>query len=447
MNQAAKTGRATKPNSTRWKGRAVGSLRRDDPLVLALHRMAESLLQRSDPDGLIEDIAWRAAKLAGASDAYVYLVDEARDSLVVRVGLGPLMRKYVGLRLARGEGVAGKVMDMGHTLVVQDYATWEGRSSKISSEDVRAVVCLPLAIDARIVGVLGVCHTVPGAHFSEDEIWTLEEFARLASVALDHARLVTSLRASEESFRIAFEQSPVGRTLSTLDGRWLRVNRALCEMTGYTEHELLRLGWREVTWPEDRAETEALRAELVAGLRRSYDIEKRYVRKDGRLIWVRTTASLVRDEAGHARYFLGEVQDVTDAREQAVTRKLVRTMLQRVADAGSIPPNVMRELGRSLAAGVAGRSMAEYARAFSHMGLGRLKVAQEGENRWQMTGEDLLELAPGAAQPGCRMPLGFLEGAAQALSGHDALGTELRCQSMGHPECVFVVMGRPPPKG
>jgi PAS domain S-box-containing protein len=121
-----------------------------------------------------------------------------------------------------------------------------------------------------------------------------------------------ALRASERRFRGTFENAAVGITHTNLDGRWLRVNEKLCAILGYPVEEALRLRWQDVTCPEDLpASTDQLTA-LLRGERRSYSMEKRYVRKDGSVIWGQLDVSLQRNAAGQPAFAIAVIQDITE---------------------------------------------------------------------------------------------------------------------------------------
>ncbi|MFN8660295.1 MAG: PAS domain-containing sensor histidine kinase [Thermomicrobiales bacterium] len=130
-----------------------------------------------------------------------------------------------------------------------------------------------------------------------------------ARVAAEQA--AEALRQSEERFRTAFDHAPIGMDLVDLDGRFLQVNAALCELMGYTEQELLALTFQEITLPEDREADLALVNRLLAGEIPAYRMEKRYVRKDGQVIWALVNSSLVRDQQGLPLYFIGQIEDIT----------------------------------------------------------------------------------------------------------------------------------------
>ena len=140
-----------------------------------------------------------------------------------------------------------------------------------------------------------------------------------------------ALRESEELFANAFRHSPHGMAFVSLEGRWLRANKSLCDMLGYSEDELREISFQTVTHPEDVAEDLASIASLVSGEITSYNRIKRYYRKDSRLIWVSVAVSAIHDSAGAPIYFVGQVQDIT-AQRQADQKNLEAERLGGIAE-------------------------------------------------------------------------------------------------------------------
>jgi PAS domain S-box-containing protein len=119
---------------------------------------------------------------------------------------------------------------------------------------------------------------------------------------------------SDDVLRSAFEQSPSGMSVSALDGRWLRINHAYSAMLGYDPAQLLGATHRDVTHPDDVDEDHEFVADALAGRRDSVQREKRYVRKDGSIVWALTRVEVIRDTAGSPLYFVSHVQDLSDRR-------------------------------------------------------------------------------------------------------------------------------------
>jgi PAS domain S-box-containing protein len=140
-------------------------------------------------------------------------------------------------------------------------------------------------------------------------------------------------RESEERFRSAFDAAAVGMALVSLEGRFLRVNRALSSIVGYPTEVLVWKTFQDITHPDDLATDLDLLNRLVSGAIPSYDLEKRYVRPDGRITWVLLTVSLMRDPAGEPLYFISQIQDI-DARKRAeAEHHRAQTALTQAKDA------------------------------------------------------------------------------------------------------------------
>jgi PAS domain S-box-containing protein len=133
--------------------------------------------------------------------------------------------------------------------------------------------------------------------FSEDVTWR-----RQAEQALHE---------SEERYRSTFALAPAGITICDLSSRFLAVNEAFCHMTGYSEQELLRTDVYSITHPDDVAVNAALVERLISGERPAFLIEKRYIRKDGGVVWVKISVSLVRDAEGRPLHMFAFTEDVT----------------------------------------------------------------------------------------------------------------------------------------
>jgi PAS domain S-box-containing protein len=136
----------------------------------------------------------------------------------------------------------------------------------------------------------------------------LHRARRRAEAARDAAR---TSAADAHAF---FEAASVGTAQADLRGRFLRVNARLSEITGYSREELLRMSFLDVTHPDDREATRQAAAGFFAGHARDYRLQKRYLRKDGRVVWVDVSAAPVRDATGRLLYTVAVIQDVTTRR-------------------------------------------------------------------------------------------------------------------------------------
>lgn len=141
---------------------------------------------------------------------------------------------------------------------------------------------------------------------------------RIVGVNVDitlQKRFEDALREAEERFRSSFESAAVGMAMVGLDGRFIQVNKALGEIIGYSFDELLKLDFESITHPQDLIRDNHLLAELMEGTRQNYQMEKRYIHKDGRVVWVHLSVSAVRNEKGRVLYFISQIQNITERKK------------------------------------------------------------------------------------------------------------------------------------
>jgi PAS domain S-box-containing protein len=135
------------------------------------------------------------------------------------------------------------------------------------------------------------------------------------------AILVQRTVQTEERFGISFNASAVGKALIGIDGAWLQVNQALCEMLGFTKNELQAYGFRDLIHPQDRRLDRPLIRQLLKGEIPRYQLEKRHLHKSGRVVWTLTSVALVSDLQKKPQYFVVEIQDITQAKEAELARQ------------------------------------------------------------------------------------------------------------------------------
>ena len=159
-----------------------------------------------------------------------------------------------------------------------------------------------------------------------------------------HRQAEASLNASEERFRATFEQAAVGIAHVALDGTFLRVNRRLCEITGYDHDELSKLTFQDITHPDDlNADLERLHA-LVAGRLDRYSMEKRYFRKDGSTVWINLTVVLVGEADRQAAYFISVIEDISARKEMEETLR----QAQKMDAVGQLTSSIAHDFGNFL---------------------------------------------------------------------------------------------------
>jgi diguanylate cyclase (GGDEF)-like protein/PAS domain S-box-containing protein len=151
-----------------------------------------------------------------------------------------------------------------------------------------------------------------------------------------------TLRQSEERFRSSFRDAAIGMALVATDGRWLQVNRSLCEMVGYPEVELLEKTFQDITHPDDLEKDLEQVRRLLAREIRTYQMVKRYFHREGHVVWVLLSVSLVHDEEGEPLYFVSQIQDISERKraEQKIrdAEQRYRTLVEQIPAVTYIDP-------------------------------------------------------------------------------------------------------------
>jgi PAS domain S-box-containing protein len=256
-----------------------------------------------------------------AERVYGYPAEEAIGRSVVMLAPPELADDVVGLleRVRRGERV-------------EAYET-----TRLTKDGCRIEVSLgtsPVLDSAgNVVAASSIARDVTERRRAERQL-------RAATETVEGAN--SALRESEERFRGAFNGASIGMALVSPGGRFLQVNRALCGILGYSEEELLAKTFQDLTHPDDLDADRDLARQLLANDITTYQVEKRYLCKDGRLAWVRVTVSLVHDAKGDPLYFVFQMQDITPYKAAGAALREAearyRTLVEQIPAAVYVDP-------------------------------------------------------------------------------------------------------------
>jgi PAS domain S-box-containing protein len=201
------------------------------------------------------------------------------------------------------------------------------------------------------------------------------------------------LRLNEERFRRTFDQAPIGAAIVTLDYRFERVNDALCHMTGYSKEELTSMSFIDITHPEDLESDLEDARRLGAGQIEQYEMEKRYIRKDGKIVWVNLHARLIRDRNGEPLYFLPMIDDISKRKRAEAELKLYTKQLEwsnrELQDFAFVASHDLQEPLRKIQA-FGDLLKKEYGEALDEQGADYLERMQNAAGRMQALIQDLL---------------------------------------------------------
>ena len=306
-----------------------------------------------DTERVTAAIVERTQRLTGADGAAVQWFDD--DACVYHVGSG-IAAAHVGLRVKRDASLSGACARLGEAVYAPDtLADPRVDTAAATRTRARSLICAPLYRDREIHGVLSVMSRRPGA-FDELAVETTRLMAEFVSTVIrnaneletrrqlvtDTARALRALQESESRFRGAFHASSIGMALTALDGTFVQVNERFAEMLGYTVEELQSSGVRAITHPDDVQVDLDNARRLREGEIDSYEREKRYLRKDGSVMWGHLTVSVVRGYDGAPTHVVSHIQDVTAQREESL---LFESMFER-----SVVPKLVADDDRRVVA-------------------------------------------------------------------------------------------------
>ncbi|MCC7439503.1 MAG: PAS domain S-box protein [Armatimonadetes bacterium] len=140
-------------------------------------------------------------------------------------------------------------------------------------------------------------------------------FQAVARDITERKQVEEALRESEALFHTAFDSAPIGMALVSIEGHWLQVNRALCQIVGYSEEELLQTNFQSITHTDDLEPQMDLLYRTLIGELPGYQMEKRYIHKQGYSVWTQLSVSIVRDPQSKPLYFISQIQDITAQRQ------------------------------------------------------------------------------------------------------------------------------------
>jgi len=278
------------------------------------------------------------AVLAADITAWIALIDQILGSAAGRE-MAPEAREHLDTIDRHSDAILTVTLDGAN----QD-AAWESLNQKDDWSHVAIVVLLALLLIYLLVWHLRslAARKVAEVHRQQQQqeeqsqmldCMVRERTAELVAANHELSQSTLRLRESERRFQSTFEQAAIGMAIVGADGKMLQVNRRLCEIVGYTEDELLTLRFQDVTHPDDlAADLEPHRA-LRSGELASYSRHKRYVRKDGDIVWINLAVATVRDESGKKLdYFVSAFEDITAAKRAEVALQESEEKFRRLFD-------------------------------------------------------------------------------------------------------------------
>ncbi len=275
-------------------------------------------------------VSARAVELTGAAGAAIQLANGEETVVAAGVGFGHELK---GMRFPlKGNPLNGCIADGGPESTSDGWVDPRCDQRAMRTAGIRSLVMAPIRHDGRVIGGLQLQSPEPEA-FAGEEAGTLELLAGFAGAAISKARAAEAMRESEELFSGAFQASGVGMAMTALDGSLVRANPSLCGLFGYAESELVGPDLGRLVFPEDLH----LLVKTMSGLYETAEQSVlscviRAVHRDGHLIWVRITASMIRRD-GRPQHVLVHIADVTEERRAEAILTSERERLGEIIEA------------------------------------------------------------------------------------------------------------------
>ncbi|WP_433789252.1 PAS domain S-box protein [Actinoplanes sp. CA-252034] len=290
----------------------------------------------ADRQAAMHTVAQRAVDLFPAADgSAVELLENDHLSYVAAAGT---LAQFTGSLIPLTGSLSGTALTRDTPAHSRDTVT----DTRVDQEACRrlgigSMMVAPLHAEGTPIGILKIAASRTGAFDDSDEQQlllladSLSSALRHADDAAHTARALAELAVSENRFRLTFDNSPVGLTLSSLQpgdlGRYLHANAAMSAITGYSADELSRMTYADLQHPDDVAGTAELVRRLRAGEIDTVRVERRYRHRQGHTIWVAIRVAVVRDDDGNALYVVNQVEDITARRTaEAELRRQARLL-------------------------------------------------------------------------------------------------------------------------
>ncbi|CAN5377757.1 hypothetical protein BH11CYA1_BH11CYA1_22590 [soil metagenome] len=309
--------------------------------MMTVFKAAQAIASEVELDKLLDTLLRVMAESAAAQQAVLILLKN--DELFVHSRVNETIEAIPlsGYKMVP-HSLVNYVRRTQETVVVADaiHDNIFGHDPYFEQHKTRSALCIPIVKQGKLLGLMYMENNLAADLFTTDRIDLLQLLSAQIVTSLENVLLFETLRAGEKQYRMIFEMGGVGKAQGdALTKQISMVNAKFCEITGYSEDELLGMEFPSLTHPDDREEDARRFARAMADPSSVYLIEKRYIRKDGSIIWVEVNAAILRDSLGRPVGSVAMVQDITarltaESDLRALNLELENRVLQRTAELG-----------------------------------------------------------------------------------------------------------------
>jgi PAS domain S-box-containing protein len=310
-------------------------------LLASQKRVLELLAGSASLEEVLEAIVRIIEEQSSGAAGAICLVDPETNQ--VRLGAAPnvpddFWRIAQTISIAPDVGTFAAAAALGEPVSTPDIKSdyrWRDLRALAFSIGIRAAWATPIrGHDGRVLGAIGMYFREARAPTAHERV-VAEVLERTAALAIERRVADRLLHESEERFRTLVDQTTAGVVQADRDGRMTLVNQRWCEMLGYSEAEMLRMSVLDVTDPRDLAATLEDVARMAAG-GPNFEIEKRYRRKDGSVLWATSSVNARRGPAGEFQGLVAVVVDITDRKRAQGALQVSEERLRAAVEAGAI---------------------------------------------------------------------------------------------------------------
>ncbi|HMB21871.1 MAG TPA: PAS domain S-box protein, partial [Anaerolineales bacterium] len=302
------------------------SLHHRNDVLAALYQVMFDLINHHEVEKILQTLLGKIIVLLDVSDVSIDLI-ENNDTLMTYAATPdqPLVK---GDTMRRGEGgwLSWQAVETGQPTVLEDYVTWSHRRALYEDFPIHAIAIVPIHHRERVIGTINFSRREANKPFNDTDIYAAGQLAQMVALVLDNAQLYMqlqselaerkqveeNLRESQENFHRYFNMSTVGMCVTSPDKYWIETNSRLRQMLGYSAEELDDLTWSEITHPDDLNADLTLYNQILVNERDSYQLDKRFIHKDGSIVYTTLFVTCHRNPDGTVRYLLSSLVDITD---------------------------------------------------------------------------------------------------------------------------------------
>jgi PAS domain S-box-containing protein len=322
--------------------------------LLAMSEVQRQIVLLHTPQEIIHLVGQRICKLLGDALVGVTILDEKEQAMhmIGHYGFGDLYDKLaaqfnfdpstVPFYLKKFTAEELELYRSGK-LKKYDNGLYNLLSGKIQKSACRVI---EKQLRIKDIYVIGFIHG--GIHFGslvilarstiDPFVEPIETIVNQATILLDRISSEDALRESEDRFHRIFDESPIGIFIADIQGHYINTNKMASAILGYSQNELLRLTLKQGTFPDDYAENERLRDQLIRGEIQLFHLTKRYIHKEGRIIWAELTVTAVHSQTGEIIGTLAMVEDITEKKRSAEALEYEQYLLQTLME--NLPDSV-----------------------------------------------------------------------------------------------------------